>query len=85
MPGNDSSVTVPQIGGKFAIFLFIITLLGFVAETQLAQVHAIAFNSSRNVRIQTIYHLTVCSDWSWIQTSLLYLVREEFARLRSVN
>ena len=40
MPGRDSNAAAPRVGGKAAICIFVITLLSFVAETQLAQVFA---------------------------------------------
>jgi hypothetical protein len=63
MPGgSDSNVAHPQVGGKAAVFLFIITLLSFVSETQLTQVLV-------TLRVDVSAYLT---SRQYVQTSLGY-------------
>jgi hypothetical protein len=35
------SLSLPRLGGNFAVFLFVLTLIAFVAESQLTQVRAL--------------------------------------------
>lgn len=71
MPGGNinSNAFSPHVGGNATIFLFIVTLLAFVTETQLTQVlviwHPILFRS--NFRI-------VCSDVARFQAAIFHIV-----------
>ena len=40
------ALATPHVGGKLAVAIFILTLLGFVIETELTQVSAISASSS---------------------------------------
>ena len=39
-PRPDHSLALPRLGGKSAVIIFILTLIGFVLESQLTQVRA---------------------------------------------
>ena len=38
---RNDSLTVPHVGGKLAVLVFVFTLLAFVVESQLTQVSTI--------------------------------------------
>jgi hypothetical protein len=61
----------PSLGGRWAVVLFVVALVAFVAESELTQVRGpfvIIFSCPLT------FFFSVCSDYSWLPTSILSLV-----------
>ncbi len=79
---NADLLTIPHIGGKLAVFVFIITLLAFVLESELTQVSASTSPETVRPFLTVPPPFVVCPNDSQLSATILPLVSSHFRSIK---